>query len=532
MGRVRRYRSFGDTEPQERNNVDPGIEAASFTKGAATYTVDEAIEKIGFGWFQVKLSFVAGLAWMADSMELMVLSILGPELLCQWQISTTEEAFLTTIVFMGFGIGSPILGYMADYFGRKTALIMAASWAAFFGMLSSLAPFYSWLLILRGLTGLGLAGVPQSVTYYSEFLPSKYRGKCIILLEFFWALGAFLEVALAMLLVNRFSWRPWVLVTSLPLLIFIPACLLSPESPRYLAACGRTKEAQKILIHIAKCNGSSLPSGTLIIEPETPRGRIKDLFTPEYRRSTFLIWIIWFVATLSYYGIVMLSTELIKTGPLCITVRGLPSASDHEESCKVGCHGLTQANYVELLWTSSAELPGLLLTAIYVDYIGRRTALVINFLVFSLTTFLMLICVSNRVMILELFITRALIASGLQIGFVYTPELYPTVIRAIGIGIANIFARIGAIITPFLAQLVSSNIPVNNTIPAWYRNRMTEYRYYLIRTSDTRPIRDRLGQTLSTVSIPPWFGSREKSGRVETVKMDMHPDEDMSLAFV
>jgi hypothetical protein len=62
-----------------------------------TYRIDEAVEKIGFGRFQLKLSFVTGLAWMADSMEMMALSILGPALLCTWSLKSWEKALITTV---------------------------------------------------------------------------------------------------------------------------------------------------------------------------------------------------------------------------------------------------------------------------------------------------------------------------------------------------------------------------------------------------------------------------------------------------
>ena len=68
---------------------------AIFFKGV--FTIDEAVETIGFGIFQLKLSFVAGLAWMADSMEMMVLSILSPALLCEWSLSSWQKALITTV---------------------------------------------------------------------------------------------------------------------------------------------------------------------------------------------------------------------------------------------------------------------------------------------------------------------------------------------------------------------------------------------------------------------------------------------------
>jgi len=63
-----------------------------------TFTVSQAINALGFGKFQVMLSFFTGLCWMADSMEMMILSILSPALRCEWGIDEYKQAFLTTVI--------------------------------------------------------------------------------------------------------------------------------------------------------------------------------------------------------------------------------------------------------------------------------------------------------------------------------------------------------------------------------------------------------------------------------------------------
>lgn len=62
-----------------------------------TFTVGQAINMLGFGRFQVKLSLFTGLCWMADSMEMTILSILSPTLHCDWGISRYQQALTTTV---------------------------------------------------------------------------------------------------------------------------------------------------------------------------------------------------------------------------------------------------------------------------------------------------------------------------------------------------------------------------------------------------------------------------------------------------
>ena len=56
-----------------------------------TFTVSQAVNALGFGRFQLVLSFVVGLCWMADSMEVMILSILSRELLCEWGVGQYKQ---------------------------------------------------------------------------------------------------------------------------------------------------------------------------------------------------------------------------------------------------------------------------------------------------------------------------------------------------------------------------------------------------------------------------------------------------------
>lgn len=86
---------------------------------ADTFTVTQAINSLGFGWFQLKLSLIVGLCWMADSMELTILSFLGPALHCEWGITRYQQALTTTIVFVGMMLSSTFWGQFSDRYGRK-----------------------------------------------------------------------------------------------------------------------------------------------------------------------------------------------------------------------------------------------------------------------------------------------------------------------------------------------------------------------------------------------------------------------------
>uniref|UniRef100_A0AAY4B8F1 Major facilitator superfamily (MFS) profile domain-containing protein n=1 Tax=Denticeps clupeoides TaxID=299321 RepID=A0AAY4B8F1_9TELE len=376
-----------------------------------TFTVEDAVEVIGFGKFQWKLSMVTGMSWIADSMEMMILSILAPQLHCEWRLPSWQVALITSVVFIGMMLSSSLWGKVCDRYGRKTGLRLCMVWTLYYGFLSSFSPVYSWIIVLRGLMGFGIGGAPQSVTLYSEFLPVKSRATCIIV---FWAIGAVFEVLLAILVMPSLGWRWLLALSTIPLWIFL---------------------ASRVVNEYEKDD----------------RGKITDLLAPEFRKTTLLLWVIWFANTFSYYGLVLLTTELFQAGDVCSVTN---SKAKIEPSCSLECSYLTLDNYKDLLWTTLAEFPGLFFALWVVDRIGRRKSMALCFCMFSFSILPIYACIGRTALTVIIFTARAFITGGFQATIVYTPEVYPTATRAIGIGTSSGVARIGALLTPFVAQVL------------------------------------------------------------------------------
>ncbi|CAJ0581196.1 unnamed protein product, partial [Mesorhabditis spiculigera] len=232
---------LGEPEDARRHSADDGRK---------TYTVDDAVEHLGFGKFQLKLSVLTGIAWMADAMEMMLLSLLSPALACEWGVSPVQQALVTTCVFCGMMLSSTFWGKICDTFGRKTGLTASAIVAGSMGALSGMSPHFYVLLFLRGLTGFGIGGVPQSVTLYAEFLPTAQRAKCVVLIESFWAIGAVFEALLAFAVMGTYGWRVLILLSSFPLIFFAICSMWLPESARYDMASGHTEKALATLMKV------------------------------------------------------------------------------------------------------------------------------------------------------------------------------------------------------------------------------------------------------------------------------------------
>ena len=519
---------------------------------AAVFTIDDAVEKIGFGLFHVKLALFAGVIFMADAMEVMVLSFLSHAAKCHFHLSGFEVAFISAVVFFGMLIGSQPYGWLLDTYGRRKGLFIAVFFLGLYGFLSAFSPSYVWLLILRFLVGVNLSAVPQALTYFLEFLPTQRRSQGVISISVWWSIGTIFEACLAMGVMPSLGWRYLLGLSACPVLLALLFFPFVPESPRFLMVTGQTEKAMQVLEVIAKSRGMSLPPGRLVLpeekericsqaacsesdlpvevqeeamnavtrspqmsdvednqpllpgaelggdersnpfnsagsEPESggvspscsvnlfvkgacgivpSRGSdeakamdmkvqkptLRDLFSSrEVTRSTLCVWWIWFSSAFVYYGIILITGRILS---LQSTTNGACNVDANITEHSHGCL-LTFDEYVEVMWTTVAEIPGLISAFVLLMFIGRRTALKV--LIFGVTLCYGLLFLCNVGKIATLFIVfcvRGCVNGQYQVTFVYTPELYPTRSRAFGLSFCTFWARVGSIATSFVAHVV------------------------------------------------------------------------------
>lgn len=119
--------------------------------------------------------------------------------------------------------------------------------------------------------------------------------------------------------------------------------------------------------------------GRLVVDgPSGPRGSIKALLSKSLRRTTLLLWFIWMSCAFCYYGLVLMSTELFG---------GFNRAVSEVEALE--CHPLVTTDYMDLLWTTLAEFPGIFATITIIERCGRKKTMAIQFLLFALCVMLL-----------------------------------------------------------------------------------------------------------------------------------------------
>jgi hypothetical protein len=167
-----------------------------------TIIVQQAIDQIGYGRFQRRILVVCGVTWAADAAEVLLIGFALPAIRAEFGLDPVTGGLLATVTFVGMLLEAWLWDPVADRVGRRLGFMTTVAIFAVFGLLSAFAPNVAWLLVRRLLTGFGLGGaLPLDFALYAEYLPSRNRGRNLVLLESFWAGGTIIAAGLAWLLV-------------------------------------------------------------------------------------------------------------------------------------------------------------------------------------------------------------------------------------------------------------------------------------------------------------------------------------------
>ena len=405
----------------------------------------ERLENLPVGNFHYKLLIVTGIGWLFDSMDTGLISFVLPMLAKDWNLVPEQVGMIGSMGLFGMAIGAVMAGSLADKFGRKNIFAATVILYSISTGLCAVAWSYESLLVFRFLVGFGLGGeLPVAATLVSEYAPAHLRGRFIVLLESFWALGWLVAALLSYFFLPVFGWKAAFLLGSLPALYVFVIRLQMPESVRYLVSKGRVAEAESIIDELeCKLGVPHRPFDRVEI-PEVPQlspltlfnqqFRVRTLFNQQFRVRTIMLWLTWFGIVFSYYGIFMWL-------PSIVYAQGFEVVKSFE--------------YVLVM--TLAQLPGYFAAAWLVDKIGRRYTLSSFLLMSGVCAFFFGNAGSSTALLISGAAMSFFNRGAWGVIYTYTPELYPTHIRALGSGYAAGFGRIGGIIAPALVgSLIAS----------------------------------------------------------------------------
>ncbi|VDM19336.1 unnamed protein product [Hydatigera taeniaeformis] len=445
--------------------------------------IETILNELGFGWFQVRMIVILGVAHSTDTMETIIQAILGPSLRCYWRLSADYVALLTSLVFLGSCIGAVPLGYAADVYGRRSICLLSCLVLMYLSWLCAISPTYAWIASLRFLSGLFIGGVlTAGSSLLSETMPSKFQAPGQLITNNFEALIGVITAAIGLgCLKGRLSWRFFVFFTTFPLaLCAVALVFFTPESPVYLYCKKQTQEAAIVLDNMAAANRCIPKSSTSVVSSlgriqeadEAENFRIskvgvKEVYTLLIRRRPWLLPLLlclnfsW--GFLIYGGTTILPVELAAGPRMCIqdfrianTTNLSPDDQQPGGTPFECCKPLREEGYQSLLISASGGLLSLPLAYGLVALLRQRLPLaqVVTFSLTSILLFVQTFCMASTVSNVVFFATRGVAAAGSGLMGIYASNIFQARVRSLASGLCAAAYRLGILTAPYVGQIL------------------------------------------------------------------------------
>ena len=379
---------------------------------------------------------IIGAATFFDGYTILAIAYAMPVLVGEWKLTPPEVGMILSFGYLGQLAGAVFFGWLAERIGRLRVLLVTV--LVFVSMdIACLFAWGAWSMILfRFVQGIGTGGeVPVASAYINEFIGAKRRGRFFLLYEALFLVGLVGAGLIGSLLVPAYGWRAMFIVGLVPSMLMIPLRWFMSESPRWLAANGRHEEADEIVSRLERsvvASGRPLtpPAPVTTTLPPEAKSSWRALFTGIYRKRTLTIWSLWFCAYLVANG----------------TITWLPTL--YRETFRLPL----QTSLAYGLLTSVAGVVAAVVCALLIDKVGRKRWYTLAFLVTALPLTLLAILGAESA-------TQVLVLAGLSYAvvqtitfslYLYSAELYPTRLRALGTGLGSDWLRLGSSSGPIL----------------------------------------------------------------------------------
>ena len=403
------------------------------------------VERLPFSGFHRRLLLMGGLGYTFDAMDAAVIAFVLPVLRTAWSLSSVQIGVLASANFIGFFFGALAAGSLGDLIGRRKVMMSALAIYCVASLFSGLVNDWTVFLGLRIVAGFG-SGAESAIIapYLSEFVARRYRGSFTGALAGFFSFGFVAAALLGYFIVPAFAdgWRIVIFITATPVVLLLWWRRALPESPRWLESQGRLTEAQAIMDAMEAENarrGLALPAlnaeDVAAPPPSTRRGSLLKNYTTLLSRKLIRIstmtWLMWLSITFSYYSFFTWIPSLLIQNGMTITKS----------------FGYSLVMYV-------AQIPGYFSAAWFNERIGRQATIVSYMLLGGLAA-LGLAFTHSDSQIMAAGVLLSFFMNGTYAGvYAYTPEVFPTQVRATGSGLASAIGRIGGITAPILVGFI------------------------------------------------------------------------------
>lgn len=402
--------------------------------------ISARLERLPMSRWHVKARVIVGAVTFFDGFDQLMIAYSLPQLAPKWGLSGSGIAWVIAIGGIGMLLGALGGGWLADRVGRLNVIMGSLALYAVMSLGMAFTDSLELFLVFRFIQGIGLgAEVPVAASYIGEITKAHKRGRFVLMYEVIFPIGLVVSAVVSAWVVPNFGYKVLFALGALPLLL-LPLLRRLPESPRWLASRGRMDDAERAMTviedEITTKYGKALPEPVpLAAAPvQIKRAKFKELFQGVYRRRTLMLASIWLTAYFVNYGIAAwLPTLYSKVFHLSVD---------------------TALHYS--IVTSVAGLVGCVLVALLIDNLGRRICISVSMVLCSTMLFMLAATgTDSATKVLFWSAGSALFVFAVNMAlYVYTAELYPTRMRALGCAFGGAAGRLGIVIGPLVVGFV------------------------------------------------------------------------------
>ncbi|XP_006872986.1 PREDICTED: solute carrier family 22 member 4 isoform X1 [Chrysochloris asiatica] len=355
----------------------------------------------------------------------------------EWNLVCEDDwktPLTTSLFFVGVLLGSFVSGQLSDRFGRKSILFTTMAVQTGFSFLQIFSINWEMFTVLFLIVGMG-----QISNYVVAFiLGTEILGKSVRII--FSTLGVCTFFAVGYMLLPLFAyfirdWRMLLLALTVPGVLCVPLWWFIPESPRWLISQRRFKEAEDIIIKAAKMNNLTVPA--IIFDPTEELKPLKqqnvfilDLFrTRNIATITVMFLLLWMLTSVGYFALSLNAPNL---------------------------HGDA---YLNCFLSALIEIPAYITAWLLLRTLPRRY-IIAGMLFLGGGVLLLIQVVPADYFALSIglvMLGKFGVTSAFSMLYVFTAELYPTMVRNMAVGITSMASRVGSIIAPYFVYLGAYN---------------------------------------------------------------------------
>ncbi|MEE2035196.1 MFS transporter [Rhodococcus chondri] len=408
----------------------------STTMSSTAEMISARLERLPMSRWHIKARVIVGAVTFFDGFDQLMIAYSLPVLIPKWNLTATSVAWVIAIGGLGMLVGALGGGWLADRVGRLNVIIGSLALYAVMSLGMAFTDSLMLFLVFRFVQGIGLgAEVPVAATYIGEITKAHKRGRFVLLYEVIFPIGLVASAVVSAWIVPRYGYQILFALGAVPVLL-LPALFKLPESPRWLASRGKLTEAHAAMVRIeteiTARYGKALPEPQPLpaTVADTTRGRFIEAFQGIYLRRTLMLAAIWSSAYFVNYGI----------------ASWLPTLYSRVFELDVD----TALRYS--IFTTVAGLVGCVAVAFLIDNLGRRICITASMVLCSAMLFLLATTgTGSATSVLFWSAGAALFVFAVNMAlYVYTAELYPTRMRAIGCAIGGASGRLGIIVGPLV----------------------------------------------------------------------------------